>query len=90
MGWTNHQQQWRGGDPITYAQIEPRRADVEQIYTTLDPNQARMLLQKYGVRYIYVGTTERASYPAEGIAKFDQIGTPVFQQGDVTIYQVGS
>jgi YYY domain-containing protein len=90
MGWTNHQQQWRGGDPITYAQIEPRRADVEQIYTTLDPNQARTLLQKYGVRYVYVGTTERASYPAEGIAKFDQIGTPVFQQGDVTIYQVGS
>jgi len=89
MGWTGHQQQWRGGDAATFAQIEPRRADVEQIYTTPDPNQARLLLQKYGVRYIYVGGTERASYPADGLAKFDQIGTPVFQQGDITIYQVG-
>jgi YYY domain-containing protein len=90
IGWTTHQTQWRGGDPATFAQIYPRWEDVRTIYTTLDVGQARTLLEKYGVRYIYVGGTERATYPPDALTKFDQIGTPVFQQGDVTIYQIGS
>lgn len=89
MGWTGHQQQWRGGDPKTYAQIEPRRQDVATIYSTLDPAQAQSLLSKYQVRFVYVGPTERAKYAPEALAKFNQIAQPVFQQGDTTIYQVG-
>jgi hypothetical protein len=89
MGWTGHQQQWRGGDPTTLEQILPRRQDVETIYTTTNVDEARALLDKYRVRYVYIGSTERSIYPQEGLAKFDQIGSPVFQQGDVTIYRVG-
>jgi uncharacterized membrane protein len=88
MGWTGHEQQWRGGDPAAYEQIMPRREDVQTIYTTTDVAQARALLEQYRVRYVYIGATERASYPQEGLAKFDQLGRPVFQQGEVTIYEV--
>lgn len=90
IGWTNQQGQWRAGDPEVAAQIEPRRADVQAIYTTTDLQLARDLLRRYRVRYVYVGATERASYPAEALAKFDQLGTPVFTQGEVTIYQIAS
>jgi uncharacterized membrane protein len=89
MGWSGHQNQWRGGDPPVFDQIQPRREDVVTIYSTTDTAQARALLEKYRVRYVYVGQAERALYPPEGIAKLDQLGTPVFQQGETTIFQIG-
>ena len=51
-------------------------------------NVVAELLKKYNVSYIYVGAAERATYPAEGLAKLDQLGDVAFQQGDVTIYRV--
>lgn len=88
LGWPGHELQWRGGDPVVLAQIEPRRADVVTMYSTTDVEQARSLLAKYAVTYVYVGGAERATYPPEGLSKFEQLGEAVFHQGDVTIYQV--
>jgi uncharacterized membrane protein len=88
LGWAGHQQQWRGGDPLSYAQIDPRRADVATIYNAGDLEQARGLLGKYGVDYIYVGTAEQATYDQLDLTKLAQLGEQVFQQGNVTIYQV--
>jgi uncharacterized membrane protein len=88
MGWPGHEDQWRGGDPAVRAMIEPRKADVTTIYTTTDVEQARALLAKYKVSYVYVGQLERNTFPPEGLAKFAQLGEPVFQEGDVTIYSV--
>jgi YYY domain-containing protein len=88
LGWIGHEQQWRGGDPAVLAQLEPRRADVETIYSTVDVELARSLLRKYGVSYIYVGTAEQMTYSPEGLAKLGQLGDVAFQQGDVTIYRV--
>ncbi len=88
IGWTGHESQWRGGDADARAEIEPRKQDVETIYSTPDPAQARRLLKQYGVDYIYVGSLERQTYPAEGLAKFNILARPVFTEDDVTIYQV--
>jgi YYY domain-containing protein len=88
MGWPGHEDQWRGGDPAVRAMIEPRKAGVTTIYTTTDVEQARTLLEKYKVNYVYIGQLERTTFPPEGLAKFAQLGEPVFQQGDVTIYRV--
>jgi len=88
LGWPGHEDQWRGGDANTRAQIDPRKADVATIYSTTDVDRARELLQKYKVSYIYIGAAEHALYAPEGLAKLSQLGTPVFQQGDVLIYQV--
>ncbi len=88
LGWVGHQNQWRGGDAVARAQLEPRRNNVERIYATTDPAEARDLLQMYDVRYVYVGQLERQAYSAESLAKFAQLGDPVFQQGEVTIYRI--
>jgi YYY domain-containing protein len=93
LGWPGHEDQWRGGDPQGRAQIGPRQQDVATIYTTVDLAQARALLTKYRVDYIFIGSLEReviaqAGAPPPALDKFAQLGEPVFQQGDVTIYRV--
>lgn len=88
LGWVGHESQWRGGDPEARAELELRQNDVELIYSTLDANQARELLEKYNVSYIYVGHLEQQSYSAESLAKFARIAQPVFAEGSVTIYAV--
>ena len=49
---------------------------------------AGALLKKYGVDFIYVGPTERALYPPEGLAKLTQLADVAFPSGEVTIYRV--
>jgi len=88
IGWVGHEEQWRGGDAAARAELEPRKTDVELIYSTPDPAQARELLDKYDVRYVYVGELERQNYAQESLAKFDRIGQPVFQMDEVTIYAI--
>jgi uncharacterized membrane protein len=61
---------------------------VKTIYSTTNASEATALLNRYQVDYIYVGYAEQITYPAEGLAKFTQIGKPVFKQDEVTIYQV--
>jgi YYY domain-containing protein len=88
LGWPGHEDQWRGGDPAARGQIGPRQTDVQTLYTTTDVNQARELLKKYKVDYVYVGSLEHGAASPEALAKFSQLGEPVFQQGDVAIYRV--
>jgi YYY domain-containing protein len=89
LGWPSHEQQWRGGDPLSYAQIDLRAADVTEIYSGTDTLKAAELLKKYKVGYIYVGTVEQATYTIDP-NKLAQLGEQVFQQGNVTIYRVTS
>ena len=88
LGWDGHERQWRGGDPLSYAQIDPRKADIATIYNSGDLDQSRELLRKYGVDYIYVGVAEPATYDQLDLNKLAQLGEQVFQQGNVTIYRV--
>jgi YYY domain-containing protein len=90
LGWPGHEQQWRGGDPLSYTQIDPRKADVTEIYSGTDTIKAAELLKKYKVAYIYVGVAEQNTYPQLDPNKLAQLGEQVFQQGNVTIYRVTS
>lgn len=83
LGWGGHQSQWRGN----YDEPARREPDIDAIYNTPDPVQARQLLEKYGINYVYVGALERERYSPPGLKKFDQMMPIVFQQDDVTIYQ---
>ena len=58
------------------------------IYETPDKDEALSLLARYDTNYIYLGHRERWKYGEEGFAKFDEIGTAVFSDGDVVIYKV--
>jgi uncharacterized membrane protein len=88
IGWVWHETQWRIGDKQLSEQLGLRRDEVERIYGTLDANEARELLAKYGVDYIYIGGLERQNYSAESLAKFSELGEAVFYQGEVVIYRL--
>ena len=85
LGWAGHEVQWRG----SHEPLSGRREDIEAIYTTNDVEQARRLLDKYGVDYVYVGDRERQAYGEAGLGKFDEFMDAVFQQGSVTVYRRG-
>jgi uncharacterized membrane protein len=83
LGWTGHEAQWRG----SYEPQGARRDEVMLIYTTPDWDTARMLLENYDVRYVYIGSLER-SYAPVNEDKFAQNLKLVFQQGIVSIYEM--
>ena len=88
MGWPGHEDQWRGGHPEAQKQIGTRDQDVRTIYSSGDEAVVRPLLEKYHVRYVYVGPTERDVYGEGGLGLFDSIATVAFQQGQITIYEI--
>ena len=102
VNWLGHQKQWRGGWEIFDADkpdvsralrdkyFDDRTAEVERIYTTLDPAEAQVILYKYDIDYVYIGQRERDKYGIEGIPKFDAIANPVFADpnGEAIIYRV--
>ena len=102
VNWLGHQKQWRGGWEIFDADkpdvsralrdkyFDDRTAEVERIYTTLDPAEAQVILYKYDIDYVYIGQRERDKYGMEGISKFDAIADPVFADpnGEAIIYRV--
>ena len=84
LGWKNHEYQWRGSREA----FEGREELVGEIYSSSDPSRVAMLLNDAEIRYVYVGARERSSYGAEHLAGFTSSLSPVFQQGDVVIYEV--
>jgi YYY domain-containing protein len=90
LGWANHESQWRNGSPEIMAELPEREQAVETIYSSPDIFQAQELLSRYKVRYVYIGGYELQKYGAipGALDKFAQIGDIVFQQDEVTIYQI--
>ncbi len=84
FNWPGHEIQWRGSAEA----IGDRQSDVAAIYSTLDPAEARILLLKYDVDYVYVGPRERLAHAGPGLDKFPDFMDIVFQQDDVTIYKL--
>lgn len=90
LGWDWHQTQQRAG----YGDlIQERKADVEQMlggrvsFAAIQP-----LLDKYHVRYIYIGDLERTYYGAAGLRKFEVAAnagqlTVVYDADGVKIYR---
>ena len=102
VNWLGHQKQWRGGwekfdankpdvsRALRDKYFDDRTAEVERIYTTLDPAEAQLILYKYDIDYVYIGQRERDKYGIEGIPKFDAIADAVFADpnGEAIIYRV--
>ncbi len=89
LGWPGHERQWRGAalDPV----LSAREADVRQLYTTRDVDLFERLLAQYDVRYVVLGRVEQVKYevlPGTSlVAKFEQVLTPVFESGMLTLYE---
>lgn len=84
LGWGNHELQWRGN----YDEPGRRTPIIERIYTTTDPEEAKMLLDEFDVRYVVVGSFERNTYnlALPQIEKFAAFMTPVFQTEHVILF----
>jgi uncharacterized membrane protein len=100
IGWPTHEQLWRGSydstmKPISQLQLESgqvdtiakRVADVRQIYEGNDDQESAKLLEKYKVRYIFVGSLERQKYPRLSEGKFGRIAKNIYDQSSVRIYE---
>jgi YYY domain-containing protein len=89
VGWDWHQRQQRGD--LAYM-VQQRVAQLDNFYNTSDVSIALRFLQEYDVRYVIVGQLEHYYYSPSGIAKFatglNGTLTPVFQNDQLTIYQV--
>jgi uncharacterized membrane protein len=83
LGWAGHESQWRGSN----APQGSRQDDIAMLYRTPNWQTANEILNRYDIRYVYVGDLERSTYPVQE-DKFQRNLIQVFQQGNVTIYEV--
>ena len=84
LGWKGHESQWRGSTKP----YEGREQDVATIYKTEDTEEAKTLLAKYRVDYVYVGARERGKYGLQGLGKFASFMDTLFNEGGVVVYQM--
>ena len=85
VNWPGHESQWRNSEPAIYQ----RAADVETIYSTGNLTQAKLLLEKYEINFVYVGDLELNRYTSEQLEKFQSLGTLVFGDlGSVSIFEI--
>jgi uncharacterized membrane protein len=85
LGWGNHEGQWHGSS--FRGLLDQRNEDLETLYTTPDWQATQSILDQYNVRYVVVGNLERTTYRVHE-EKFNNFLNLVFQQGNVTIYEV--
>ena len=82
LGWPGHEGQWRDG-----ALQGSRQDDIATLYSTDSWDVARTIIDRYDIRYVYVGNLERNTYHINE-EKFNLFLKPIYQQGSVTIYEV--
>ena len=83
LGWSGHEAQWRGN----YTPQGTRRDDITKLYGTARWEEAQAIIEKYNIRYIFIGNIERISLPINE-EKFQAHLKVIFQQGSTVIYEV--
>jgi uncharacterized membrane protein len=85
QGWVVHEWLWRGG----YDAPKARQDDVEKIYTSKNIEEVKSLIDKYKIKYIFVGDKEVEKYSKINQENFKKLGGKiVFQSGKTVIYQL--
>jgi YYY domain-containing protein len=101
LGWWYHEWQWRGSVNEQVSQIKNltcvakdpydsrrmRSDDISCLYQAKNWDVASEVIAQYNIRYVVVGTLERRDY-AVNESLFQQHLKPVFQQGQVVVYEV--
>jgi len=72
IGWDWHQRQQRVGYANT---VTDRRVEVDKFFDNSQRSMALKTLDKYDVRYVYIGEMERAKYSEAGLKKFEKMET---------------
>jgi len=82
LGWPGHELQWRGG----VEEIGSRESDIKEMYSTNNWINAKNILDKYNLRYIYIGVIERNTYQISE-EKFMSNLPVIFNNSSVVIYE---
>ncbi len=82
LGWPGHVSQWRGGA----TEIGSREGDIQTLYASSDWQETANILERYHIRYIFIGSLERSTYNVKE-NKFERMLKPVFQNGQTVIYE---
>ncbi|MCA9887713.1 MAG: hypothetical protein KC546_05045 [Anaerolineae bacterium] len=96
LGWPGHEGQWRG--PTFGETAGSRQADLQILYTAPIWDIAQQIIDKYGIDYVVIGSTERQTYETSSdgvhipIAEdiFAANGTLVCEYGEERVYHVTS
>jgi len=83
LGWGGHELQWRGG----LEEMGSREPDLAMLYRTPDWDEAKSIINRYQIRYIYIGPSEFSTYKVEE-AKFAANLVRVYANSSVVIYEV--
>ena len=68
LGWPGHESQWRGGA----TEMGSRAEEIARLYETDFGDEAVLIVEKYKIRYIYLGNLERMQYNVNQ-SKFDTL-----------------
>jgi YYY domain-containing protein len=90
IGWPGHEEQWRCKPGSSCGILDGRFEDIGRLYSTTDEEEARAILDKYGIHFVFVGSLEREDYPEEGLAKFERMLPVAYQDAGATVYRAAS
>ena len=85
LGWRVHEWLWRGGFDIPGERTE----EVRVVYEDPGSRAAWEVLERYGVRYVFVGTKEREAYENLDENGLKELGRVVYMQEGTTIVEIG-
>ncbi len=85
LGWGNQESLWRDW---SWKIIMARTQDIKRIYDETRKEAIVPLLQKYNIRFIYVGTLEAKKYSAAGLSAFEGAFPLIYARDDIKIYAV--
>jgi len=83
LGWTVHEWLWRGSYDIP----SNRFADISNLYETTDEVTAKKIIDKYDIKYIYVGILENEKYKVSE-DKFSKLGKLIYNSDETRIYEL--
>jgi len=87
LGWENHERVWRGGS--IESELARRRSLVTRLYNAGDPATVREIAAELAASHLVVGSLERRSYPAAGLAAVMAAGKVEAADDGCTVVRVG-
>ena len=100
LGWQWHEWTWRFRSAGTakvpldqlaaasWAPVSITAQNIARLYACHDPQEAKRLIDLYGIQYVYVGDLERESYPDLDESKFQELGRVVFESNGARLFAV--
>jgi len=82
LGWDFHEWQWRG----SWAEQGTRVQDLTTLYTTRDWLEAKAIMDRYAIDYVYAGSLEAATYKPLSLTKFAIFLQEIYRNDTVVIY----